>query len=341
MDSLDERIMLSHSPGLSFTDPPPNPATPAQVYAQQGNPQAWNASPVRTSAPSVAGRFGPGMFANDQGGAPVWSSDDHVVNVFQTAWSSEPITQPAVHADSMTVTASDSDAGQPTARISVTVVSQSSSQFVMPSVRTTPTVFRPTTENVTSPDGLDPTAASPPGVVVIVASSPALSPDTPGTRAAPNPTAGLKISVQPIGPNPLVSNSVTAPTKPPGESTGVPTEAVVTPGSVALRLAPSGTATASQGDAPVEALPTHGAGLISQLFPFDRAALDESVSRFLGRFGDESTPALGPDGPSPYPYAFVTTVVVVEAARRWRERLSASEATAEWKKGSPSLHGLS
>jgi hypothetical protein len=94
-------------------------------------------------------------------------------------------------------------------------------------------------------------------------------------------------------------------------------------------------------EAPIDAPLPRGAGLITEFFPFDHASLDESLTRLLDRFVDEATPNNGRTDPLPYPVLFLTAVVALEATRRWRNRLSASWASEEWKKGSPSLHGLS
>jgi hypothetical protein len=94
-------------------------------------------------------------------------------------------------------------------------------------------------------------------------------------------------------------------------------------------------------EAPFEAPPPQGLGLITQFIPFDRTALDESLARFLDRLGDDVIPVNGPQTPIPYPLLFVTALVAIEAARRWRRRLEASETAEVWKLGSPTLHGLS
>jgi hypothetical protein len=81
--------------------------------------------------------------------------------------------------------------------------------------------------------------------------------------------------------------------------------------------------------------------LIAELFPFDRAALDESLSRFLELFHDEDAPVRERQTALPCSILFVTAALALEGTRRWHRRLAAAGTTEEWKKGSPTLHGLS
>jgi hypothetical protein len=94
-------------------------------------------------------------------------------------------------------------------------------------------------------------------------------------------------------------------------------------------------------DAEFQAPPPSAAGLITPFFPFDRASLDESLGRFLDGLGDEVVPAAARSVTLPYPLAVAAAVVAAEAARRWGRRLAETGAAEEWKKGSPTLHGLS
>jgi hypothetical protein len=98
---------------------------------------------------------------------------------------------------------------------------------------------------------------------------------------------------------------------------------------------------ASREEAPFEAPAPCGSDLITELIPYDRALLDESLARLLGRFGDETAPAAADRPTVRLPWVFATMVVALEATRRWHHRLTASGATEEWKKKSPTLHGLS
>ena len=93
--------------------------------------------------------------------------------------------------------------------------------------------------------------------------------------------------------------------------------------------------------APFDAPLPQGSGLITRFFPFDRTSLDESLARFLDRFGDDAIAVNGQQPPLPYPLLFVTAVAAIEATRRWRRRHRSSGAAEEWKMGSPTLHGLS
>jgi hypothetical protein len=94
-------------------------------------------------------------------------------------------------------------------------------------------------------------------------------------------------------------------------------------------------------EAPFDVPPPQGSGLITRFFPFDRTSLDESLARFLERFGDDAIAVNGQQPPLPYPLLFVTALVALEATRRWRRRHGSSGTSEEWKVGSPTLHGLS
>jgi hypothetical protein len=84
-----------------------------------------------------------------------------------------------------------------------------------------------------------------------------------------------------------------------------------------------------------------GAGLITAFLPFDRASLDRSLSRLLQGLADELVPVPAEGDPLSYPLIIMTAVVAIEATRRLQHRLAASGTTAEWKKGSPAMEGLS
>jgi hypothetical protein len=94
-------------------------------------------------------------------------------------------------------------------------------------------------------------------------------------------------------------------------------------------------------EAEFEAPPPRGAGLITPFFPFDRASLDESLGRFLEGLGDEIRPDAAPTVSLPYSLVAAAGLVAAEAARRWGRRLAETGSVEEWKKGSPTLHGLS
>ena len=84
-----------------------------------------------------------------------------------------------------------------------------------------------------------------------------------------------------------------------------------------------------------------GSGLIAELMPFDRAALDESLSRFIAMLRDDAAPAESAPIPIPCSIVFVTAAIALEGTRRWQRRLAAVGSREQWKHGSPSLHGLS
>jgi len=81
------------------------------------------------------------------------------------------------------------------------------------------------------------------------------------------------------------------------------------------------------------------ADLITGVFPWDRAALEGSFTRFLDRLQERFSPVDGAASPVVKPLWWLTAVVTLEAARRWRRRVAASRAT-ESKRGSCSHPGL-
>jgi hypothetical protein len=113
-----------------------------------------------------------------------------------------------------------------------------------------------------------------------------------------------------------------------GEAGGLP------PGEGGLRIAPSR-------ESPREAPPPRRAGLIIESLPFDRASLEESVSRFLDHLKDRGMPVKARADHLPYCYLLVTAAVAFEVTRRWRNHHLASGTSDLGKRRGPAFPGLS
>jgi hypothetical protein len=94
-------------------------------------------------------------------------------------------------------------------------------------------------------------------------------------------------------------------------------------------------------EAPFEAPPPVGAGLITQFLPFDLGSLDEPVSRFLDGLANETVAGVGDKAALPYTVLWVTAGLAFELTRRWHRHLASPRAMGDWKKVSRTLHGLS
>jgi hypothetical protein len=172
---------------------------------------------------------------------------------------------------------------------------------------------------------------------IVTVNGPIVLVDRPSTGAPAEVRAGNP----PIALSSAMPPSLGAASKLGGDLSTAPIAEVDSIGGAERALSRSVHSTTPPREAPFEVPPPQGSDLITQFFPFDRTALDESLARFLDRFGDDALPVNGQQTPIPYPLLFVTAVVAIEAARRWRQRLEASRTTEDWKRGSPALHGLS
>jgi hypothetical protein len=90
----------------------------------------------------------------------------------------------------------------------------------------------------------------------------------------------------------------------------------------------------SPGEGPREVPPPHGAGLIAELLPFDRATLERAVDRFLNAFEDLGVPGMVEAAQSPPPLMLAIMFAALEVARR---RLRQSDKTARSGRLAPGL----
>jgi hypothetical protein len=182
----------------------------------------------------------------------------------------------------------------------------------------------PTGRTPSSSD-LSPVAAS--AAVIIF-----LTPTAQGSGIEP-PSAGnstpveVAVAAGPIGAR-LADVSRGMPT--PGFARKLPTAPAPHVPGIEAPVVPSpsgagaGAGAGPQEEAPIEAAPPAGADLISQLAPFDSAALDRAISKLSNWFEQICNP-LSEDVRDPwYLLPVVTALVAYEAGRRWRARRRAA-----------------
>jgi hypothetical protein len=103
---------------------------------------------------------------------------------------------------------------------------------------------------------------------------------------------------------------------------------------------PPPTGSVSERTATREVPPPRGSDLITEFTPFDRAALEESLSRLLDRLEGLGKPLRAQARPLSY-LPIVAALVVLEVARRWHKRRSESGSTRPWGARRPGFRGLS
>jgi hypothetical protein len=181
-----------------------------------------------------------------------------------------------------------------------------------------------------------------PGIAAFPMTATATSPVLPtGPAGPPLPPAEVRVGNGTIGLNSTNSHPVGIVSWTVADLPTAPIAAVDSIGGAESGL-PRGVLPAPpRPEVPFDPPMPQGSGLITRFIPFDRTSLDESLARFLDRFGDDAIAMNGQQPPLPYPLLFVTALAAIEATRRWRRRYGSSGAAEEWKMGSPTLHGLS
>lgn len=94
-------------------------------------------------------------------------------------------------------------------------------------------------------------------------------------------------------------------------------------------------------ETPREAPLPQRAGLITGLLPAGLVSLDGPLTRFLDRLTDQAEPSTSPELPAPYAPLFVTGMILLEAARRWRKRGKQEPSIDQGPSSGPALSGLS